>query len=302
MKPGSWRIRDARLSLDVPLVMGILNVTPDSFSDGGDHLNPDTAVAAGLAMIKDGASIVDVGGESTRPGAEPVTVETELSRVLPVIDGLVAGGTVVSIDTSKPAVAEKCAEAGAHIVNDITALAHSDAIDPSSASSSMASVCADAGVGVILMHMLGSPATMQKNPTYDDVVPDIVSYLERRVEVATAAGISPAALAIDPGIGFGKTFEHNIDLMANLTMFTRLDYPVVVGASRKGFLGSILNPIRGVTATVDRDGATAATVALAVAQGVSILRVHNVRLGVDVALTANAMVPVEGYDQEINRT
>lgn len=272
--------------------MGILNVTPDSFSDGGDHLDPDSAIAAGLAMLDDGAAIIDVGGESTRPGSQPVSAEVELSRVLPVVEGLVSEGAVVSVDTSKASVAQWCIESGAHIVNDVTAMS-----DPS-----MASVCAETGVGIVLMHMLGEPATMQVNPTYGDVVADVSTYLAHRAEVALSAGISVGAIAIDPGIGFGKSYDHNIALMKHLTALVRLGFPVVVGTSRKGLLGAILHSTRGVTSPSERDGATAASVAIAVAQGVSILRVHNVRLGVDVALAANAMVPVEGYEQEINRT
>lgn len=285
-------IRDGELSLETPSVMGIVNVTPDSFSDGGDHLHPSVAIAAGMTMVADGAAIVDVGGESTRPGSVPVSVEEELSRVLPVVTGLVDGGAIVSIDTTKAAVARRCIDAGAHIVNDVSALS-----DPA-----MAGVCADGDVGLIVMHMLGTPATMQHNPTYLDVVDDVGVFLDRSADAAIAAGVAASAIAIDPGIGFGKTFDHNLELMRHLEAFTNRPYPVVLGASRKRFLGTILEGTRGATAAKERDGATAATIALGVAAGVSILRVHNVRLGADVVAAANAIVPEEAHEQEINRT
>lgn len=272
--------------------MGIVNVTPDSFSDGGDHLDPSVAIAAGLVMVADGAAIVDVGGESTRPGSIPVTADEELARVLPVVIGLVDGGATVSIDTAKAAVASRCIAAGAHIVNDVSAFS-----DPA-----MASVCAEGGVGVILMHMLGTPATMQLDPEYDDIVTEVGDMLDRCAAVAIDAGVPPRGVAIDPGIGFGKTIDHNLELLQHLEAFTARPYPVVLGASRKRFLGTILEGLRGETSAKERDGATAATVALGVAAGVSVLRVHNVRLGADVAATANAMVPVEAHEQETNRT
>jgi len=272
--------------------MGILNTTPDSFSDGGEHLDPDTAIAIGMKMVRDGARIVDVGGESTRPGGAAVPADLEIDRVVPVVEGLAAEGVTVSVDTSKAEVAARCIEAGAAIVNDVTAFA-----DPA-----MAAVCADGGVGVVLMHMLGTPRTMQSNPTYDDVVGEVAAFLDQRATRAVAAGVDGSAISVDPGIGFGKTFSHNIELMSHLHRFVALGYPVTVGASRKQFLGSILEPVRRATVPQERDGATAATVALAVAQGVSILRVHNVRTAVDVALTANAMVPTEEHEQEIDRT
>jgi len=272
--------------------MGIVNVTPDSFSDGGDHLDPSVAIAAGLAMVADGATIVDVGGESTRPGSMPVSIEEELSRVLPVVSGLVDGGATVSIDTTKAEVARLCIAAGAHIVNDVTALS-----DPA-----MAGVCADGEVGVVLMHMLGTPADMQHNPTYGDVVAEVGGFLDERAQAAVSSGIAASAVAIDPGIGFGKTYAHNIELMRHLRAFTNQPYPVVLGASRKGFLGSMLKDSRGQTTAKERDGATAATVALGVSMGVSVFRVHNVRLGADVATAANAMVPQEAHEQETDRT
>lgn len=272
--------------------MGIINTTPDSFSDGGEHLDPDTAIAVGLQMVRDGARIIDVGGESTRPDASAVAADVEIARVLPVVETLTAEGLVVSIDTSKAEVAARCIEAGAVIVNDVTAFTDPD----------MAGVCADSGVGVVLMHMVGTPRSMQENPTYADVVSDVAAFLDERADFAVAAGIDASAISLDPGIGFGKTSGHNIELMTHLGRLVALGYPVTVGASRKTFLGSILEPVRGETLAQDRDGATAATVALSVAQGVSVLRVHNVRFAVDVALAADAMVPLEGYDQENHRT
>ncbi|GMQ98387.1 MAG: dihydropteroate synthase [Acidimicrobiia bacterium] len=272
--------------------MGILNVTPDSFSDGGTYRDPDSAIAAGLAMIGDGAEIVDVGGESTRPGAQGVSVPEELERVLPVVEGLTDAGTTVSIDTSKAEVARRCIAAGAHIVNDVTAFSDPD----------MAGVCAESGVGVVLMHMLGSPRTMQNNPTYDDVGSQIAGFLASRAGVAIESGVDAASIAVDPGFGFGKTVAHNLELMSRLDEIVALGYPVVVGTSRKRFLGSVLAGVRGDTTPSQRDDATLATVALAVDKGATIFRVHNVRSVADVALTADAIVTVEGYDQETDRT
>ncbi len=271
--------------------MGIVNATPDSFSDGGDRLDPDLAIAAGLQMVQDGAAIVDVGGESTRPGATAVSAEAEIARVVPIVEALSAEGAVVSVDTSKAAVASACIAVGASIVNDVTALG-----DPA-----MAAVCAESGVGVVLMHMAGSPRTMQNDPIYADVVADVASFLEQRASLAVAAGIDPASISIDPGIGFGKTVGHNIELMRNLGTFVAMGYPVTVGTSRKRFLEEILRPFRETTPPKDRDHATGATVALAVSRGVQVIRVHNVPLAVDIGLTANAMVTTEDHDQEDNR-
>lgn len=287
-----WRVRGTSLPLDNPLVMGIVNVTPDSFSDGGTNADHLTAIEAGINMVADGASIIDVGGESTRPYATPVEESEELRRVIPVIEALAERGCVVSIDTTKPGVAKQAVASGAAIVNDIGGLRDLE----------MRDVCAESGVGVVIMHMQGSPETMQDDPTYDDVVFDVGRFLATQSLAAIESGIPIEAIAIDPGIGFGKTNEHSITLMQNLDVLGHLGYPVLVGTSRKGFLASILDPVRGATEPVDRDGATAATIALAVARGASILRVHNVRLGVEVAVTAKAMVPTENHDQEIDRT
>ena len=287
-----WKLRGVELPLGDPMVMGILNVTPDSFSDGGANSDPDDAILAGLAMRDAGASMVDVGGESTRPYSEGVDVGVEIERVLPVVEGLAAEGVVVSIDTSKAAVAEAAVSAGAAIVNDVTGLT-----DPA-----MRSICAETGVGVVIMHMQGNPQTMQDEPTYDNVVVDVGRYLASQAIAAIEDGIRLESIAIDPGIGFGKTTEHNLELMQHLDSITHFGYPVLVGPSRKGFLGALLEPIRGSTDPLERDGATAGAIAAAVMKGATIIRTHNVPLGVDVALVAKAMVPRRHHDQEIERT
>jgi len=276
-----WRIRDRVLSpSDHTLVMGIVNVTPDSFSDGGRYAGRDEAVARGMALWHQGADIVDVGGESTRPGADPVPVQEEMGRVVPVVGDLVDAGVVVSVDTMKAEVAAAAVAAGAHIINDVTALADE----------AMATVCAESGVGVVLMHMLGDPRTMQDDPRYGDVVVEVRDYLERRVEYALAAGIDRSRLCIDPGIGFGKTFAHNLELLAGIDEFGEIGLPVLVGTSRKGFLGQILDNAGVATNADERDAATAATVALAISAGAAAVRVHNVSHALQAARTADAMV------------
>ncbi len=277
----TWQIRDRVLDTDDhTLLMGIVNATPDSFSDGGRYSARESAVAHGLALWEQGADLVDVGGESTRPGAEPVSLSDELARVVPVVGDLVASGVVVSVDTRKAEVAAAALAAGAHVVNDVTALADPD----------MASVCAASGAGVVLMHMQGEPQTMQHDPRYDDVVADVADYLVERVDAAQAAGIDRSRLCVDPGIGFGKTFEHNLDLLGAVGVFHDLGLPVLIGASRKGFLGQILRRAGVETTADERDAATAATVALAIAGGASVLRVHNVSHALQAARTADAMV------------
>ncbi len=276
-----WRIRDRVLDTeDHTLIMGIVNTTPDSFSDGGDHLAHDAAVARGLALWGQGADIVDVGGESTRPGAAPVAADEEIGRVVPVVSDLVAQGVVVSVDTMKAGVAAAAISAGAQIINDVTAFG-----DPE-----MAAVCSAGEAGVILMHMQGDPQTMQIDPSYEDVVAEVAAFLEERVEYAIDAGIDRAALCIDPGIGFGKTFDHNLALLSHVGRFTATGLPVLLGTSRKGFLGTILEKAGWVTQAAERDPATAATVALAIAGGASVVRVHNVGHALQAARTADAMV------------
>jgi dihydropteroate synthase len=272
--------------------MGILNVTPDSFSDGGIHRDADASVEAGLAMVAEGAAIVDVGGESTRPGAPPIGVDEEIERILPVVSGLAGEGVAVSVDTSKPEVARAAIDAGAVIVNDVTGLTTQAMLD----------VCAATRVGVVIMHMQGTPATMQDDPTYGNVVAEVRSFLAAQCLRALTGGIRIESIAIDPGIGFGKSFDHNLELLRHLDAFTHLGYPLLIGTSRKGFLGTILEPSRGRTRPAERDAATAATVAAAVLRGASILRVHNVALCADVALTAKAMVPTRSDDEATDRT
>lgn len=287
-----WKVGDTALSLADPLVMGILNVTPDSFSDGGAHHDPVSAIEAGIAMHQSGAAVVDVGGESTRPYADPVDLDTELARVLPVVEGLAAAGVVVSIDTSKPEVATRALAVGARIVNDVTGLRDEE----------MRRVCAETGAGVVIMHMQGTPQTMQDDPTYDNVVIDVGRFLAKQALVAIESGVRLESIAIDPGIGFGKTLDHNLALMRHLAALTHFGYPLLVGPSRKGLIGALLEPVRGSTEAADRDGGTAAAVAAAVLSGAHIVRVHNVPLGVEVAAVAKAMVPERRHDEEIDRT
>jgi dihydropteroate synthase len=254
--------------------MGVVNVTPDSFSDGGVNLDPDVAAASARRMLEDGATIVDVGGESTRPGAGPVGPDEELRRVIPVLERL-QGEVPVSIDTSKAEVARRALELGAELVNDVTALR---------ADSDLAGVVADNGAYLCLMHMLGEPRTMQRDPRYDDVVAEVARFLEERLAVAVQAGIAEERICLDPGIGFGKTVEHNFELIRRLDELTMLGRPIVVGFSRKSSLGKLLGDPEAGTGTI------AASVGAAVAayeRGATILRVHDVREHVE-ALTAAA--------------
>lgn len=276
-RPAAWSIGpDRRLRLDRPLVMGILNVTPDSFSDGGLHLSRDAALAHARHLLTSGADIVDVGGESTRPGADSVDEAEELRRVIPVVSALVSEGVVVSVDTSKPAVAAVALDAGAHIVNDVTGL-----VDPE-----MRKIVAGAGCGVIVMHMQGDPRTMQTDPRYDDVVAEVTSALLRRAQEARAEGISPSAIALDPGIGFGKTVDHNLTLLRDLAVLASTGHPIVVGTSRKSFLGRIT----GVEDPSRRDTATAVSIALAVERGASVVRVHEPSSAKEAVQVAEAIV------------
>jgi dihydropteroate synthase len=252
--------------------MGVVNVTPDSFSDGGRYLDAEAAIAHGEKLVRDGAAILDVGGESTRPGAVEVGEAEELRRIGPVVAGLV-GTATVSIDTSKLAVAEAALDAGASIVNDVTALRG----DPE-----MAALCAERGVGVVLMHMPGNPRTMQDDPTYGDVVDDVKAFLAERTEAAVAAGIEEERIWLDPGIGFGKTLEHNLELLRRLGELRDLGRPLVIGTSRKSFIGKVDGS--GVDA---RLGGTIASSVLAAAEGADVLRVH------DLAEIAQAMTVAE---------
>jgi dihydropteroate synthase len=255
-----------------PSVMGILNVTPDSFSDGGVNLDPDVAADAARQMIHDGAAIVDVGGESTRPGSEGVSVDEELRRVVPVLERL-AGEVPISIDTSKAEVARRALALGAELVNDVTAL-RGDA--------ELAEVVAESGAYLCLMHMLGEPGTMQEHPRYDDVVSDVRAFLEERVSFAVAAGIPEERICLDPGIGFGKTVEHNVELLGRLGELAAIGRPVVVGVSRKRFLGRLAGDPE---ATVGPVSASVAAAVDAVASGATIVRVHDVPETVEALLS-----------------
>lgn len=244
------------------LIMGVLNITPDSFSDGGDHADPEHAVAAGLAMIEAGADILDIGGESTRPGSRPVTPEIEQARILPVISGL-AGRAVVSVDTRNAATMSAALAAGARIVNDVSALTH----DPDAAG-----VVARAGCPVVLMHMRGTPETMTGLTDYGDVVQDVIGELARRIAAAEAAGVRPDAIAIDPGIGFAKTPAQSLALLARLDALARLGRPILIGVSRKSFIGRIA----GVANPRARLPGSIAAHLWAASHGASILRTHDV--------------------------
>jgi dihydropteroate synthase len=256
--------------------MGVVNVTPDSFSDGGHFLHPAAAIAEARGMVEEGAAIIDVGGESTRPGSEGVSMDEELRRVEPVLEALI--DVPVSIDTSKAEVARRAFEAGAVMVNDVTALRG----DPE-----LAGVVADWGAYLCLMHMLGEPRSMQDDPRYDDVVAEVASFLEERLAFAVGAGIPEERICLDPGIGFGKTVEHNLELLARLDEIVALGRPVLVGASRKRFLGRILGDSEAVTGPV---AAGVAIAVLAYERGASIFRVHDVREHVEALKTAAAVV------------
>ncbi|MEA2198613.1 MAG: dihydropteroate synthase [Solirubrobacteraceae bacterium] len=244
--------------------MGVINVTPDSFSDGGLYLDPALAVAHGLELAAEGAAILDVGGESTRPRSEPVPAPEELRRVLPVIEELVASGVEaqISVDTSKAAVAAAALAAGATMVNDVTAFR----ADPD-----IASLVAASGADCVLMHMLGTPRTMQDDPRYDDVVSEVKAFLEERIAYAVAAGVAEERILVDPGIGFGKTADHNLELINRLDELVALGRPVVVGTSRKSFLGRLTGRV-----TDDRLPGTIATNVLAYERGAQVFRVHDV--------------------------
>ncbi len=259
-------------------IMGIVNVTPDSFSDGGRFLDPEAAIRHGLKLEAEGAAILDIGGESTRPGADPVSVEEELRRVLPVIDGLISAGSSaeISIDTYKAGVAAEAVRAGATIVNDVTALRG----DPE-----MAAVVAGSGAGCCLMHMLGEPRTMQEDPRYEDVVDEVKAFLAGRIELATASGVAAERIMVDPGIGFGKTVAHNLELLRRLHELVALGPPVLIGTSRKSFLGRLTG--RDVD---HRLAGTIATNVLAYAAGARVFRVHEVAPVRDALAVAAATV------------
>ena len=252
--------------------MGVVNVTPDSFSDGGVHLDPDAAAAAARRMVEEGAAVVDVGGESTRPGSESVSADEELRRVVPVLERL-AGDVPLSIDTSKAPVARAALDAGAIFVNDVTALR----ADPE-----LAGVVAGSGSYLCLMHMQGEPRTMQAEPRYDDVAAEVASFLEERLAFAVAEGVSEERICLDPGIGFGKTVAHNLELVRRLDVLLALGRPVLIGFSRK-------NSLRRLTGSEDLLGASLAAAVAAFERGATILRVHDVKPHVDALTVAGAI-------------
>jgi dihydropteroate synthase len=263
-----------RLRLDRPLVMGVVNITPDSFSDGGLYLDPAQAVAQARRLIGEGADILDLGGESTRPGAAPVTLEEERRRVLPVLEQLADAGVPVSVDTRKPQLMREAIEAGAAMVNDVTALGSAGALD--AVAKSQAAVC--------LMHMQGEPATMQANPSYGDVVREVLGYLGARVEAAVAAGVARSRIVVDPGFGFGKTLEHNLALLRGLQEFRALKVALLAGLSRKNMLGRLTG-----REPADRVHASVAAAMLAVQNGAHIVRVHDVAATRDALAVWNAV-------------
>ena len=280
MDPGPTARDDTRVGSLIsgpdPVLMGILNVTPDSFSDGGEFFDLAPGVAQATSMLDEGARIVDVGGESTRPGSEPVSPEEELRRSIPATRGIleIHPGAVISIDTYRASTAEAALDAGAQIVNDVTALRG----DPK-----MASLVAERGCPVVLMHMLGEPKTMQENPRYEDVVREVRDFLAYRAEHAVRAGVEEEDIILDPGIGFGKTLEHNLRLLNRLDALVELGFPVLVGTSRKSFLGRIVGG-----GTKDRLSGTVATTVLAYERGATLFRVHEVRPNAEALAVAAA--------------
>lgn len=270
-----WVFRDRSLDLTVTRVMGVVNVTPDSFSDGGRFINADAALVQARRLISAGASILDVGGESTRPGAAPVSVQQELDRVVPVIEALAQETQVVlSVDTSTPDVMREAARAGAHLINDVRALSREGALQ----------AAMDTGLAVCLMHMQGQPGTMQMSPEYDDVVSEVERYLNERIAACEVAGLQRQQLLVDPGFGFGKTLGHNLSLLKHLDRFKRWGCPVLVGMSRKSMIGDVLGK------PVDQRlyGSLAAAVAAAM-NGASIVRVHDVAETADAIAVINAL-------------
>lgn len=276
----SWKLRTRSLSLARPLLMGVVNVTPDSFSDGGMLADARQAVEHALRLGGDGADLVDVGGESTRPGSAEVATLVESGRVVPVVEELAGAGVVVSVDTSKAEVAAAALEVGAEAINDVSA-----GRDPA-----MFEVVAASGAGLILMHMQGEPRTMQQDPRYGDVVSEVGEFLLARADAAKAAGVEAERICLDPGIGFGKNLEHNLTLLHHLPSLRALGYPLVVGVSRKAFLGRLT----GVEDPTSRDLASSVAAALAVERGADIVRVHNVAASREALSVALAIVRESG--------
>ena len=274
----SWLVakgREVRCG-ERPLIMGVVNVTADSFYDGGRYAEPERAIAHAIELAEQGADILDIGAESTRPGAQPVNEEDELARVVPVVAELARRVTAqISVDTTKSRVAQSALDAGASIVNDVSALRWDE---------KMASVVAQSGAAVVLMHMQGTPQTMQTAPMYDDVVAEVARFLGERMQAALEAGIAKTNIVLDPGIGFGKLLEHNLELLNRLRELAMLDRPLLVGVSRKAFIGRMVG-----RAAEHREWGTAAAVALAVDRGARILRVHDVAMMTDVVKVAAAI-------------
>jgi dihydropteroate synthase len=270
------QLKGQRLELDRPFLMGIVNVTPDSFFDGGRYCDPQRAVEHAVRLVGEGADFLDIGAESTRPGALPVEEREERRRLIPAVAAVAKAVSVpLSVDTSKAEVARAAIDAGAVMVNDVTALRGDRA---------MFEVVAETGAGLALMHMQGTPQTMQQAPHYDDVVGEVARFLGERARFAIEHGVAKNRIVLDPGIGFGKTLRHNLDLLANLHLLTELGYPVLVGPSRKGFIGQLTQQ-----SVEGREWGTAAVVALAIGQGATILRVHDVGQMKDVANVAMAI-------------
>ncbi len=279
----TWRLTTRSLDLTGGALMGVVNVTPDSFSDGGIDLNAESAIAHGLRMTADGAALIDVGGESTRPGSEPVPVTVELDRVVPVVRWLVEEGIVVSVDTSKPEVAEAALRSGAHVVNDVTACR----------ADGMAQLVADAQCGVVLMHMKGTPLTMQFAPRYGDVVAEVESFLLDRAASVVGTGADPSRIVLDPGFGFGKTAEHNMTLLRSVPRLASHAFPLMLGTSRKRFLDSL----DGDKTPLDRDSATAKTTSTGFIDGARVFRVHNVEASRRALAVAAATVAHQQWDE-----
>ena len=280
LSPDALTVEAAHHRLDCsvrPLLMGVLNITPDSFFDGGLYQSRTSAVERAKQMVEEGADIIDIGAESSRPGSEPVSESEELKRLIPIVEAVHEVVAVpLSVDTTKSIVARRAIEAGAAIVNDISAMTFDR---------DMAHVVAESGAGLVLMHMQGVPKTMQRAPRYDDVVKEVQDFLARRVEAACEAGISRKRIILDPGIGFGKLLEHNLTLLAQLRMLTELGRPLLIGLSRKGFIGQILGQ-----SVQERLFGTAAAAAMAIQQGAAMLRVHDVGAMRDVIRTVTAIM------------
>jgi len=272
----AWRCGARVLDLSRPVVMGVLNVTPDSFSDGGEYADPISAFERARVMLAEGAVILDIGGESTRPGAAPVAPAEQIARVRPIISGLSLDTAIISVDTRSPDVALACIEAGASIINDVSGFR-----DPG-----MIEMAAGCDAGVVVMHMQGEPHSMQDEPVYKDVVSEVTRYLERAALRLRDAGVARERIAVDPGIGFGKTLEHNLALLRGLERIASLGYPVVVGVSRKRFIGALT----GVDEPVARLGGSVAGAVCAAERGASVLRVHDVAPTVQALAVASAIV------------